>query len=135
MQVFDAVMIPRYLLEQVKELPWEVDDFYRQWPLYQGPLQFLYAIVDTDMIVKGVLWFNVLPMSRTLHVALISLDKAYQSQGYLTNLIIPFLKDAMAKLGIDKAIWHCTPGHVRAFERLGFSASDFVMMEGYRDAV
>ncbi len=123
-------MIPKYLLEQVRDLPWEVEDFYRQWRLYEGPFQFLYALVNEEKLVKGVLWLSVMPMSRVLYVNLVSLDREYQSQGYMQSLIIPFIRKVRATMDLKKIVWHASGSHVKAFTRYGFKPSVYTMMEG-----
>jgi len=122
-------LIPRYLIEQARShLLWEPHEFYEVYPLHAAsPYNLLYTLCNNRGEVKGILWFQVLPMGRKFMVNLVSIDRKYQGRDFLRKMIVPFMKSLVERLNIQKAIFATTRPQV--FKRLGFAPSQVALME------
>ena len=61
------------------------------------------AFIDKEELVKGVMWSSFNPISNTITVHVISVDKAYHGKGIL-NEADGILNKFKKKLGADKII-------------------------------
>lgn len=129
----DAVFVPRYLLEQVKGLPFSIDDFYENYTIFYGKSLFslLYVIVDREreLPIIGVLWLTVNPLSKTLTGELVSIHKEYQRTGVFKKIILPTVFDIKRKLQLKKIYWLTT--RVKAYHKIHpeFVPSEWQLME------
>ena len=131
-KIDEPSLIPRYLIDQVKGLPYTSEDFYEYYGFYQGPFCFLYAVLDRDdqeNPVKGVIWICVDPMSHALRMSLISIHKDYQFSKFLQEIAFPKGLEIGRALKIKKGYWATT--RPKAFEKMGFTRSNLVIMEAY----
>jgi len=80
-RIFDFALVPRYLLEQVREIDKDmINRIYQFGPLITGnPLTLLYVLVDVDYKIKGVLWANINVVEAIIYVHLLSVDRQYQN--------------------------------------------------------
>jgi hypothetical protein len=128
-RVFDFRLIPRYLFEQVKpDDAGEIEELYGDWGLVmaRSPLSLLYAMADEDHKVRGVLWAVVDPITKTVTVQILSLDKAYQDRKAVGHAR-EFLEKIRDRLKLNQ-IRFCTT-RPKAFERFGCRKSDHILME------
>lgn len=130
----EAVLIPRYLFDQVKDLPFTADNFYQYYGFYsESPFSLLFAIADcsdTDQPIKGVIWAGVEPIVQGLHVNLVSLHPDYQRSGLFKEKILPFLDGLKVKLGL-KVGSYCTT-RPKAFMKISegrYKISKLVLMD------
>lgn len=132
-RVQDAILIPRYLFDQAKGLPWKVENFYKFFDFFgQSPFTFLFAIADTkdiELPIKGVIWAAVNPIANSLDVNFVSVHKDYQRTGLFKDRIIPHIIEIRDKCNLDKIFWATT--RPKAFERLSeqYKRSELVVME------
>lgn len=127
-RIFSFQLIPRYLLEQVKDGDWDLDLLYQYGDLVaQHPLTLLYVLADKDYVIKGLLWGAIEPLSKTISIYVLSVDKEYQDRGGPILYAREFARNLKEKMGFKKTEFPTTKP--RAFERLGFKRSKVVMME------
>lgn len=122
----DLRMIPRYLLEQVKDREWQVDEVYAAWPLFDNQLNLLYALADQDYQVRGVLWLSIIPLQRLLFINLLSLDRGWQGKGFMRRQFHPFMRKLKEQLGLK--FYKGITSRPRAFGRLGFKPDPQVLV-------
>jgi len=84
-RIFTPIHIPKYLVEQVRDRDYSVEDFYKYQELNctrndedgmkLNPFSHLYVLVNSENIVKGFLWFVVDPLTKDLVIQTYSVDK------------------------------------------------------------
>jgi len=136
-RLFNAVHIPRYLVEQVRDRDYSVDEFFKYQELNctiqskdgptLNPFSHLYALVDPENIVKGFLWFVIDPLSKDLIINTFSVDKEYWGKGKAVTRLSEHVKEILKKLKIKKAYW--LTRYPKHSERHGFKRSKDVLME------
>jgi hypothetical protein len=125
-KVSDLFLIPKYLLDQVKDVYWTPDELYGLWPTMEGNVgNLLFALVDKDHIIKGVVWCSVVLMGRFLFVNIVSLDKEYQNRHVCQNIIAPYLRKIKEKLGLTRII--AVTSRPKTFEVNGWKTSKHVI--------
>ena len=136
-RIFTPMHIPKYLVEQVRDREYNVDDFYK----YQevncvsksvngftlNPLNHLYVLVDENNNTKGFLWFTIDALSKHIFIHTFSVDKEYWFKGKTVKKLADFVKDIQQKASLKKIYW-CTnfPKHS---QRHGFKRSSGILME------
>ena len=73
-RLFSSIHIPKYLVEQVRDRDYTVEDFFKYQEINctisgnegtkLNPFNHLYALVDKENIVKGFLWFVIDALSK-----------------------------------------------------------------------
>jgi len=136
-RVFSPVHIPKYLVEQIRDRDYEVEDFYKYQEincLVQGkdgptlnPFNHLYVLVDDQNIVKGFLWFIIDPLSKDAVINTFSMDKEYWGQGKAVKRVGDHVKEIVKKLKLKKVYW--ITNYPKHSERHGFKRSKSVLME------
>src|SRR5690606_28201498 len=114
-RAFSPDVIPRYLVEQVRDRDYTVEEFYKFQTvncLLQGkdgptldPFNHLYVLVNLDNLVKGFLWFVIDPLTKDLVVNTFSMDKEYWNKGKAMKKASEFVKEILKKFNIKKAYW------------------------------
>jgi len=137
LRIFDPTHIPREYIEQIKEREFEVDRFYefqKTICLHQdgekfslNPCNLLFAIVDTNNRVKGVLWMAIDVLGNSLVINTFSVDKEFWGNGTAINLLKEKAIEIKEGAELDRIYWitRC-PKHS---ERYGFKRSKNVLME------
>jgi len=135
-RAFSSDIVPKFLIEQIKNKDFTVEDFYKYQnincliPGKNGPtlnpLNHLYVLADSENIVKGVLWFVVDPLSKCLVVNSYSVDKEYWGKGAIQKAAT-MLKEIKSKANIAKVYW--VTNYPKAFEKQGFKRSKNTIME------
>ena len=126
-KVKEINQIPRYLFEQVKPREFDIDKLYEWAPiLLNNPMNLFGAFIDKEELVKGVMWSSFNPISNTITVHVISVDKAYHGKGIL-NEADGILNKFKKKLGADKII--AITNRPSAGKRVGWTQSKSVIME------
>lgn len=136
-RLFNGVHIPKYLVEQVRDRDYTVDDFFKYQEhncMIQGkdgptlnPFSHLYAMVSPDNMVKGFLWFVIDALSKDLIINTFSVDKEYWGKGKAVERLSDHIKEILKKLKINKAYW--LTNYPKHSERHGFKRSKSVLME------
>lgn len=136
-RLFSPVHIPRYLVEQVRDRDFSVDDFIKYQEINclihkkdgptLNPFNHLYGLVDPQNIVKGFLWFIIDSLSKDAVINTFSVDSAYWGGGAAVRKLSDHVKEIMKKLKLKKVYWMTNyPNHS---ERHGFTRSHTVLME------
>ena len=127
-KIDDMNLIPRKLIDQIRDNLWNTEEVYRLWPLYNNPFSLLYALADEECLVRGVLWLVILPLQRHLWINLLSLDKEVQGRGFIQKQLHPFLRKLCEKLGLTN--YKAITTRPKGFSRQGFKRDRMVLMEG-----
>ena len=136
-RVFTPMHIPKYLIEQVKDRTYDVEDWYKYQEmicLHQtdegpklNPLSLLYVIADEDNQVVGMLWCEIEAMSKVLILQTFSMDKKYWMKGKAVEVLADKVKEIVRECKLKKVYWNnAYPKHA---ERYGFKRSRTVLME------
>ena len=134
-RIFDPILVPVYLIEQIKHRQHTVLDFYNYNQdncfIFDGesarinPLNHLYVLVDALNKIKGVLWFTIDGQMTTIE--LLSIDKEYWGKGDALAFIHKNIVDIVSPIGIKHLrIFTTNP---KAYEKIGFTRSKHVIME------
>jgi hypothetical protein len=129
-QVNDAILIPRYLIDQVKGLPFPAENFYKYYSFYAGPFSFLYAVSDMEDLespIKGVVWYSIDPMAQAIRFNIVSIHKDYQFGPFMEKVVFPKIHEAAEALDIKICYWVTT--RPKAFTKMGFRRSGLTLME------
>lgn len=136
-RIFDPIHIPKYLVEQIKQRDYDIDDFYS----YQkqsniviedgktnlNPLNHLYVLVNDENEVKGFAWFTINPLSKSLFINNFSMNKDYWHKGKAIEQLKDYVVKVMKKAKLKQILWHTNyPKH---FEKYGFKKSKSILME------
>ena len=126
-RVFDFNLIPRYLFKQIKGSDIDFDVLFKlNSMITSSPLAMIYVFADKDNIIKGFMWADVQPLTNSLSVHLLSINKEYYGTDVLKE--IKKLTDEIVKtLQMKKCTWSTT--RPRAFEKAGFIRSKQILME------
>lgn len=136
-RIFTPDHIPRYLVEQVRDRDYTVEDFYKYQELNctrndedgmkLNPFSHLYVLVNNENIVKGFLWFVVDPLTKDLVIQTYSVDKEYWLKGKAVSKLAKHIKDIRKKGNLNKIYWVTNyPGHA---QRNGFKRSKSILFE------
>lgn len=136
-RLINPVHIPKYLVEQVRERDYAVDDFYSYQETAcsvsteQGtrlnPLNHLYVLTTDENLVKGFVWFTVDPLSKNIFVNTYSVDKEYWGNGKAVKKLVDFVSEIREKASLNKVYW--TTNYPKHSQRYGFERSRSVLME------
>lgn len=136
-RVFTPQHIPKYLVEQVKERDYGVDEFYEfqeinclqkseKGPVL-NPLNLLYVITNEEKMVKGFCWMIIDPLTKDLVIQTFSMDKEYWGKGRAVELLTRKVKEILKELSLNKVYW--ITKHPKHSIKYGFKPSKFVLME------
>lgn len=136
-RVFTPNHIPRYLVEQIKERDYSVEDFYafqeinciqqtEKGPIL-NPMNLLYVIGNEEKVVKGYCWMIIDPLCKDLVIQTFSMDKEYWVKGQAVKLLANKVKEILEELELNKVYW--ITKHPKHSIKYGFKPSKFVLME------
>ena len=125
-----ANIIPRYLVEQITDRQYTIEDFYSIGNVLQAdPLQQVYVLLNDDRLVKGFLWFHVIPFTRSIFVNAFSVDPEYRDgEGGPLRYAVELLKSIYDRLKLTGSI-RFTTTFPEYYEKHGMRKSKFVSME------
>jgi N-acetylglutamate synthase-like GNAT family acetyltransferase len=136
-RVFSPIHIPKYLVEQIRDRDFTVDDFYKYQEINcliddkdgkkLNPFNHLYVLANEENFVKGFLWFIVDPLSKDVVINTFSMDKEYWGQGKAVKNLSEHVKEILKKLKLNKVYW--MTNYPKHSERYGFKRSKSVLME------
>ena len=140
-RVFTPIHIPRYLVEQIKDRDWTVDDYIKYHELNcltetdgspsLNPFSHLYVLVNEENITKGFLWFTVEPLSKNIFIQNYSIDKEYWCKGYAVEKLAEHVKFIQKKGKLNKIFW--VTNYPKHSQKYGFKQSKSVLMEYTED--
>ena len=136
-RVFTPSHIPHYLIEQVRDRDYSIEDFFKyheinclvnsQNGINLNPFNHLYVLADPKNEVKGVLWFNVDPLAKDIMIQTYSVDKEYWNNGQAVKKLFNHIQDILKKAHLNRVFWaNAYPKHA---ERYGFKRSKMILME------
>lgn len=137
-RVFTPSHIPKYLVEQVRDRDYSVDDFYKYHEvnctmsssdgmIKLNPFSHLYVLANSENEVKGMLWFSVCPLTKDLVIQTFSMDKEFWMKGVAVKKLSKHIKEIRKKGNLNKIYWISNyPKHA---ERNGFKRSKSILFE------
>lgn len=137
-RVLSPVHIPKYLVEQIKDRDFTVEDFYKFQEINClidddkggktiNPFHHLYVLVDEENIVKGLLWFVVDSLTKCIFIHNYSVDKEYWHGGKAFERLSNHMKEILKKLKFKKI--YLLNSYPKLCERYGFKRNRQVLME------
>jgi N-acetylglutamate synthase-like GNAT family acetyltransferase len=137
-RIFTPSHIPKYLVEQVRDRDFTVEDFYKYHevnctlPSKDGsvklnPFSHLYVLANEDNEVKGMLWFCVDPLTKDIVIQTFSMDKDYWMKGIAVKKLSKHIKEIRKKGNLNKIYW--VTNYPKHSERNGFTRCKSVLME------
>ena len=140
-RVFTPIHIPRYLIEQIKDREWNVDEYMKYHEINcltqgeNGPVlnhfSHLYVLVDNDNITKGFLWFTIEPLSKDIHIQNYSINKEYWRKGRAVEKLSDHIKFIKKKANLNKIYW--ITNYPKHSQKYGFKQSKSILMEYSED--
>ncbi len=119
--------IPRYLFEQIDEAdPDMIDRIYQFGTLsIANPSALIYALINDQHMIKGVLWATVNVIEGMLWVNIFSVDKEYQGGSIkkATEFLSTLLKDSKIKR------IECQTAKPKAYEKTGWKKSKQIHLQ------
>ena len=136
-RVFTPMHIPPYLVEQVKQRDYSVEDFFTYQEnicaknttdgLTLNPFSHLYVLANAQNLTKGFLWFSVDPLTKDIVIQTYSIDKEYWKDGGAVEKICKFIKEIRSKGNLNKIYW--VTAYPKHSIKHGFKASKSILME------
>lgn len=136
-RIFTPIHIPKYLVEQVRNRDYEVDEFFKYHEINcvlsnekgptLNPFSHLYILVDPSNEVKGFLWFVIDPLTKDLIIQTYSVDKDYWFKGKAVAKLSRHIKEIRKKGNLKKIYW--ITNYPKHSEKYGFKRSKGVLME------
>lgn len=136
-RLFDPLLIPKGLLEQINGRDFEIEDFikYQQsvcaeikdGTLHLNPYNLLFVLADPDNRIQGVVWLTIDGLTKSLNINIFSLSPEYWHRGQCVELLKNKCLEIMKGAELKKIRW-CTkaPKHSK---KHGFKESRQVLME------
>jgi hypothetical protein len=127
--------IPKYLVEQLKDREYDVDNFYSyldQLCLANNgigvfnPLTHLYGLSGEDGI-QGFLWFVIDPLTSNIQINNFSIDPQLWNRGESIECVRNLVSSVRENMGLGAIQWYTSQPSV--YERFGFKRSKHVLME------
>lgn len=137
-RIFTPIHIPRYLIEQVRDRDYLVEDFYKYHEincasrgenneLKLNPFSHLYVLMNEESIVKGMVWFSIDPLTKDMLIQTFSVDKEYWCKGIAVKKLAEHIKNIRKKANLNKIYW--VTNYPKHSERNGFKRSKSILME------
>lgn len=135
-RIFDPIHIPTYLVEQIPDKDFTVENFYKylsrnlligpQQNFEINPLFHVALLFDKNNIVKGFVWFTIDELSQNIFIQIYSVDCNYWGKGAVPKLEKYIL--AIKKGGDLKKVFWITR-QIKHSQKFGFKPSKYVLME------
>jgi hypothetical protein len=120
----DPMLIPRYLLEQVKPQEFSIDRFYALSKMFSNnPFNFIGLFVDRQNVTKGFMWSTYNPLLDNLFINILSVDKEYHNRGIMKEAV-GIATNIMKKIGSHGNIYGKTT-RPRACFKYGFKPVEY----------
>lgn len=140
-RIFTPIHIPRYLIEQIKEKDWKVDEFIKYHEInclhevegqqVLNPFSHLYVLVNEENITKGFLWFTIEPLTKNIIIQNYSVDSDYWFKGRAVEKLADHVKYIQKKGKLGKIYW--ITNYPKHSEKYGFKQSKSILMEFSED--
>ncbi len=123
-------IIPRHLIDQIKEKDYTTDWFYKfSYEEINNPKVFIHILVDKNELNKkiyGFLWAEFECMTNSIFIHSFSVEKELWHIGKTLNVLSNHLRSIKEKLNC-KVRW--LSNRPKLFERMGFHKTKTVMFE------
>lgn len=136
-RVFTPQHIPTYLVEQIKDRDFTVEQFYSYHEINcirntengptLNPLNLLYVIVNKKKEAKGFCWMVIDPLTRDLIIQNYSMDQHYWGKGRSVKLLVEKVKEIIKNCELNKVYW--ITKHPKHSQKYGFKPSKQILME------
>lgn len=136
-RVFTPVHIPKYLVEQIRDRDYSVEDFYKFQEMCcvrmtnngpsLNPLNHLHILANDENTTKGFVWFTIDELSKDIFINTFSMDKEYWNKGYAVEKLSDFVKEIREKANLNKIYW--VTNYEKHSMRYGFKRSKSILME------
>lgn len=140
-RIFTPIHIPRYLMEQIKDRDWTVEDYIKYHEINcliagesgptLNPFSHLYVLVNEENITKGFLWFTIEPLTKDIHIQNYSMDKKYWGKGKAVEILTDHIKCIKKKAHLNKVFW--ITNYPKHSQKYGFKPSKSTLMEYSED--
>jgi len=115
-RLIDPIHIPSYLVEQIKDRSYPVENFYDYQKICcltqtdKGPIlnpsNLLYAVVHEKLRqVKGFAWLAIDFLNNALLINAFQMDKEYWNKGDAVTLLDEKAKKIIKDLSLDRIVW------------------------------
>ena len=129
-RIYDFRLIPNHLLKQVKGTSFNWDRLIESSPmLHMNSCQLLYAMVDKDNVIFGVLWAEYDSINEWVYINAYSVDPDFQDGKLIdrgVEVLQEFVVDELESVNIKK--FACATTRPKAMEKNGWRRSDAVLM-------
>lgn len=123
----DLSLIPRYLVEQIEPMDFDVNQFYKFGHFFiTNGLSVFGVFADSQNIVKGYMWCAFNPLTNRICVMALSIDKEYQGMG-IVGEAANIVKKIKQQCGAEKIEFQTI--FPEKFEKAGAVKSEKVIME------
>lgn len=136
-RVFTVDHVPHYLVEQVRDRDYSVEEFFKYQQInclmqsekgvILNPFNHLYVLADKENLVKGFLWFSVDPLCKDILIQVYSVDKEYWAKGQAVKKLAEHIKGIREKAHLNKIYW--ITNYEKHSMRHGFVRSKSILME------
>lgn len=137
-RIMTPLHIPKYLVEQVRDRDYTVEDFYKYHEVNCliedengdkkiNPLWHLHILINDKYEVKGFVWCIVDALAKDIVIQTFSVDKEYWYKGKAVSKLSDYIKDIRRKACLNKIYW--VTNYPKHSERHGFKRSKGVLME------
>lgn len=140
----NARLIPKYLIDQVKDKDFTTDAFFRiAHELVVNPHNIIGVFVTGENVTKGFMWAVINVLTEQLYLVTISIDKEYQNQQgdtikFIVDELKKLLKNPVIKLLLKnmelKDTILLSTNYPKIYEKCGWSKSKRAIMEISRDS-
>ncbi len=136
-RVYTSINIPKYLVEQIKNRDFTVDEFFQYQDqncvvIKNGEIKInllnqLWILINDQNVCKGFVWFTIDALSKSICVHSYSIDNEYWNRGKAVTKLAKFIKTFKNKGNFKKVYW--ITNYPRHSEKYGFKQSKSVLME------
>lgn len=121
-------LIPVALIEAVKGRTFTPEQFiaYQERNI-DSPNNFLYALIDLDKKIQGVLWIEMNTLDNSLFVTMFSIAKVYWGKGAGIQKVIEFVDKLKEKMKASRVFWMTV--NEKFYSKHGFRRSKNCLME------
>jgi hypothetical protein len=136
-RVFTPTHIPTYLVEQIRDRDYSIEEFYKYHEVNclrqteegptLNPFSHLYILADKVNMVKGFVWFVIDPLTKDIIIQNFSMHKDYWFKGKAVSKLSKHIKDIRKKGKLNKIYW--ITNYPKHSEKHGFKRSKGILME------
>lgn len=136
-RVFTPDHVPHYLIEQIRDRDYTVEDFFKyhqincmtqsELGMVLNPFSHLYVLADASNVVQGMLWFIIDPLTKDMVIQTYSMNKEYWGRGLAVKKLSDHIKTIREKGNLNKIYW--VTNYPKHSQRYGFKMSKSVLME------